>query len=288
MSISGNMWRWVANSATLQQLDPIYVDFPVPEEALSALAVGQAVSNRFLLRFIITTNEGLLDLSGHGAGFAFDIEDSHHRFYGDGCVTVTGPSMTIKPVIGPAGKYTVDLADRFGGRAHRLERLHLHLEAERRVHARGRDVASAGLRREVGRHRAPDPQLGTDAFAKPTANVGLVVGSAAACSRWESSLPSSLFLTGQKEAEELTHRLLRPLRSRVMSRTRRVGSTTAAARRCGYRLSGRSLGASGTRSRRVTSASAQACSSGVQAPGRSGRTRGPRSRSGSCRGRCPC
>jgi membrane fusion protein (multidrug efflux system) len=29
---------------TLQQLDPIYADFPVPEEALSALAVGQTVS----------------------------------------------------------------------------------------------------------------------------------------------------------------------------------------------------------------------------------------------------
>ena len=29
---------------TLQQLDPIYADFPVPEEALRSLAVGQAVS----------------------------------------------------------------------------------------------------------------------------------------------------------------------------------------------------------------------------------------------------
>ena len=29
---------------TLQQLDPIYADFPVPEEALSSLATGQAVS----------------------------------------------------------------------------------------------------------------------------------------------------------------------------------------------------------------------------------------------------
>ena len=29
---------------TLQQLDPIYADFPVPEEALRSLAVGQLVS----------------------------------------------------------------------------------------------------------------------------------------------------------------------------------------------------------------------------------------------------
>ena len=33
-----------ASLVTLQQLDPIYADFPVPEEALSRLAVGQAVS----------------------------------------------------------------------------------------------------------------------------------------------------------------------------------------------------------------------------------------------------
>ena len=33
-----------ASLVTLQQLDPIYADFPVPEEALSTLAVGQAVS----------------------------------------------------------------------------------------------------------------------------------------------------------------------------------------------------------------------------------------------------
>ena len=33
-----------ANLATLQQLDPIYADFPVPEEALATLAAGQDVS----------------------------------------------------------------------------------------------------------------------------------------------------------------------------------------------------------------------------------------------------
>jgi methionine-rich copper-binding protein CopC len=58
-------------------------------------------------RFIITTNEGLLDLSGHGAGFAFEIKDAAGKFYGDGCVTVDGPSMSIAPAIGAAGKYTV-------------------------------------------------------------------------------------------------------------------------------------------------------------------------------------
>src|SRR5476651_2631157 len=72
----------------------------------STPAAGQTLTT-LPSRFIITTNEGLLDLSGHGAGFAFDVEDAHHRFYGDGCVTVTGPSMSIAPAIGAAGKYRV-------------------------------------------------------------------------------------------------------------------------------------------------------------------------------------
>src|ERR1700712_918766 len=52
-------------------------------------AAGQTLTT-LPAKFTITTNEGLLDLSGHGSGFAFDIEDASHRFYGDGCVTVTG------------------------------------------------------------------------------------------------------------------------------------------------------------------------------------------------------
>ena len=57
-------------------------------------------------RFTITTNEGLLDLSGHGAGFALQIKDASGRYYGDGCVTVDGPSMSVPAAIGAAGKYT--------------------------------------------------------------------------------------------------------------------------------------------------------------------------------------
>jgi methionine-rich copper-binding protein CopC len=58
-------------------------------------------------KFVITTNEGLLDLSGHGAGFAFQLRDSAGKYYDDGCVTVTGSSMSITPALGAPGKYTV-------------------------------------------------------------------------------------------------------------------------------------------------------------------------------------
>lgn len=57
--------------------------------------------------FVITTNEPVLDLSGHGAGFALQVKDAAGKFYGDGCLTVSGPGMTEAGALGAAGKYTV-------------------------------------------------------------------------------------------------------------------------------------------------------------------------------------
>ncbi len=57
--------------------------------------------------FEITTNEPLLDLGGEGAGFALQIIDSVGRYYGDGCVSVSGASMSAVPAIGAPGDYEV-------------------------------------------------------------------------------------------------------------------------------------------------------------------------------------
>ena len=57
--------------------------------------------------FSITTNEALLDLGGEGAGFALEVVDSDGLYYGDGCVTVEGATMSVTPAIGAAGDYTV-------------------------------------------------------------------------------------------------------------------------------------------------------------------------------------
>ena len=57
--------------------------------------------------FSVTTNEALLDLSGSGSGFGMEIIDAAGLYYGDGCVSVEGPSMFAEPVIGEAGTYTL-------------------------------------------------------------------------------------------------------------------------------------------------------------------------------------
>jgi methionine-rich copper-binding protein CopC len=58
--------------------------------------------------FVVTTNDNLLDLGGSGAGFIMEIVGPDGLYYGDGCVTVSGPSVSMAAAAGPAGDYTLD------------------------------------------------------------------------------------------------------------------------------------------------------------------------------------
>jgi methionine-rich copper-binding protein CopC len=53
----------------------------------------------------IVTNESLLDLGGQGAGFGIVVSDADGQFYGDGCVTVSGPGMAAPAALGESGAY---------------------------------------------------------------------------------------------------------------------------------------------------------------------------------------
>ena len=56
--------------------------------------------------FSITTNEDLLSLQG-SQGFVLQIQDAAGLYYGDGCVQVSGPSMSAEPALGEPGAYTM-------------------------------------------------------------------------------------------------------------------------------------------------------------------------------------
>ena len=141
----------------------------------STPADGQTLT-KLPSRFIITTNEGLLDLSGHGAGFAFEIEDAQHQFYGDGCVSVDGPSMTIAPAIGAAGKYRV-VWQIVSADGHIVSNEYSFTWAPTGSFTPA--VGSGSPRNcggKSGETAPPDPHLGQDATKQPTANLGLVLG----------------------------------------------------------------------------------------------------------------
>jgi methionine-rich copper-binding protein CopC len=57
--------------------------------------------------FAITTNDVLLNIDGNGSGFALQVRDSAGRYYGDGCIRISGPSMTTDAALGAGGTYTV-------------------------------------------------------------------------------------------------------------------------------------------------------------------------------------
>lgn len=57
---------------------------------------------------VINTNDELLDLGGEAGGFAVVVSDSAGAYYGDGCVTVDGTTVTATPSLGSTpDTYTV-------------------------------------------------------------------------------------------------------------------------------------------------------------------------------------
>jgi len=58
-------------------------------------------------QFSVTTNEALLDLGGSGSGFGIEVRDAAGLYYGDGCVTVDGATMSAAATLGEPGEYTL-------------------------------------------------------------------------------------------------------------------------------------------------------------------------------------
>lgn len=56
-------------------------------------------------QFSITMNEDLLDLSGDGTGFGLQVVDTAGRYWGDGCLTIDGPTLSMGSSLGDPGTY---------------------------------------------------------------------------------------------------------------------------------------------------------------------------------------
>jgi methionine-rich copper-binding protein CopC len=77
--------------------DEIVSTTPAANQTLTALPA----------QFTITTNTALLDVSGTGRGFAFEIQDAAGKFYETGCVSIVDDSMFTTARLGAAGSYTI-------------------------------------------------------------------------------------------------------------------------------------------------------------------------------------
>ncbi len=57
--------------------------------------------------FSITTNEDMLDTGDSVSAFVLQVVGEDGLYYGDGCVSADGPTMSTAAALGPAGKYTL-------------------------------------------------------------------------------------------------------------------------------------------------------------------------------------
>ena len=57
--------------------------------------------------FSVTTNEPLLNLAEDGSGFALQVTDAAGRYYGDGCLSIDGATLSMGTSLGEAGTYKV-------------------------------------------------------------------------------------------------------------------------------------------------------------------------------------
>jgi hypothetical protein len=68
---------------------------------------GSIVSDIPQFTLAVTTNEPLLDVSGEAAGFALQVSDADGGYYGDGCLSVEGSTLSTRAELGESGEYTV-------------------------------------------------------------------------------------------------------------------------------------------------------------------------------------
>lgn len=58
--------------------------------------------------FSVTSSEDLLAIEGSTAGFALRIVDSAGLYYGDGCVTISGATLSAASALGDPGEYSLE------------------------------------------------------------------------------------------------------------------------------------------------------------------------------------
>lgn len=74
-----------------------YVVDSTPSDGATITALPEA--------WTVTANNPLLTLEGNDGAFAIVVTDSDGLFYGDGCVEVSGATMTAPAVLGGVGAY---------------------------------------------------------------------------------------------------------------------------------------------------------------------------------------
>ncbi len=60
------------------------------------------------VEFVVATNDKLLELGDSAGGFFMEVTGPDGLYYGDGCIAVSGASVSMAAAAGPVGKYSLD------------------------------------------------------------------------------------------------------------------------------------------------------------------------------------
>ena len=97
----------VCASAALALCPPMPSPASAHDYAEESTPANGAVLSVIPEQFDLTMNDDMLDLNGAGNGFALQIIGPDGLYYGDGCVTVDGPTLSSVAALGPPGVYTM-------------------------------------------------------------------------------------------------------------------------------------------------------------------------------------
>ncbi|GAB3034884.1 hypothetical protein GCM10027052_10980 [Parafrigoribacterium mesophilum] len=103
------LFRAVALGALVVAAGVFAVAAPVQAHnyVVSTIPTSGEVLTQLPEQFSVTTNDNLLNLGGKGNGFVLQIRDAGGVYYGDGCVSVQGATMSANAALGEPGNYTI-------------------------------------------------------------------------------------------------------------------------------------------------------------------------------------
>ncbi len=99
-------WRFIAAPALLIALSVGAAGAASAHDTVIASSpAADSTVTEVPAQFSVTASEELLDLSGTASGFALEVIDASGRYYGDGCLTVTGAVLAMGATLGEPGPY---------------------------------------------------------------------------------------------------------------------------------------------------------------------------------------
>lgn len=101
MALRGAVTLAVASALMLVSIAPAQAH----DSLVASTPAAHSTIESLPAEFSVTMNEPLGDVSGEMAGFALEVVDAHGLYYGDGCLSIGGHTLSMGATLGEEGDY---------------------------------------------------------------------------------------------------------------------------------------------------------------------------------------